>query len=152
MIDTSGLSREQKAFLESHPDFLKGLEADIPRQAAGVEKRRLKMRKGKAKWQRELDETMEKAESLRRQYDPILRELGEKYAEKLPKLEGSSGLVCPQCRDVNHKNRMNGKPWCMKCNVPLVEKEKAAKWLKERIKTVHPKIPSELRGLPKEDE
>jgi len=151
MIDTSNLSPEQQAFLEAHPEFLGGLEADIPRQVAHAEKRQLKMRNSKVNWQRELDEAMEKADSLKRQYDPILRELNEKYSSLIPKVEGVDGLVCPECGDIDHQNKMNGVAYCMKCNVPLVEKETATKWLKERIKTVNPKIPSELRGLLKED-
>ncbi|GAH68856.1 unnamed protein product, partial [marine sediment metagenome] len=40
------------------------------------------------------------------------------------------GLVCPVCGEGDEGNRMNGKPWCMKCNAPLMTVEKAADWVK----------------------
>lgn len=136
MIDISQLPPDQLEYLKQNPAFLEALEAEIPRQVAHTEKRQAKTRRGKVKWQREIDEAMEKAEKaesradgLRREYDPLLRELSEKYAERLPKIEGT-GLICPECGDKDHGNKMNGNPWCMKCQTPLVASDKVAKWVK----------------------
>lgn len=43
---------------------------------------------------------------------------------------GDSGLVCPSCKDIDHGNKMNGKPFCMKCQIPLTTPEKAKGWKK----------------------
>lgn len=43
---------------------------------------------------------------------------------------GRSGLVCPGCGEVDHGNKMNGKPFCMKCQIPLTTSEKAKEWKK----------------------
>jgi hypothetical protein len=40
------------------------------------------------------------------------------------------GLVCPYCGDSDMGNRVKGVPWCMKCQLPLLTKEIAAKWVK----------------------
>ena len=44
-------------------------------------------------------------------------------------------LVCPSCGSVDLGNRMNKKPWCIKCNMPLVPKSKLLKW-KKKVKTI----------------
>jgi len=46
-------------------------------------------------------------------------------------------LVCPKCGEGSHNNTMDGKPWCMKCNVPLMTPELAEKW--EETKKAKPK-------------
>jgi formylmethanofuran dehydrogenase subunit E len=134
VIDTSQLSPEKRAFLKVNPELLKSLE----QQAAGAQKRKEKMRKGKAKWQRDLEdadrtvrEARAKADKLRREYDPLLREIQEKLLRKLDVAKGEDSLVCPKCGEGNvHGNKMNGKPWCFKCNIVLVPKSQVAKWLK----------------------
>ena len=99
------------------------LLAEAPKQWKRFQKNKLKREKGKAKWQREIDEIDGKVadakahvEELRRQYDPELMRinanLGRKYGV-------SGGLKCPVCGEENHGNVMNGKPWCMKDNVAL---------------------------------
>ena len=66
-------------------------------------------------------------EEMRIMSDPHLREITEAMRAK-HRTEG--GLVCPSCGDIDHGNRMNKKPWCMKCNLPLMSAEKAAEWVK----------------------
>jgi hypothetical protein len=104
-----------------------------------MQEREEKLEKGRAKWQRDLGKIMDRAEKLRREYDPLLREIQDKFNRKLDVVEGDS-LVCPQCGEGDKGNKMNGKRWCLKCNVPLVPKSQA-KWLKIKV----------LRGSLKED-
>ena len=66
-------------------------------------------------------------EDVRIRSDPHLREITEKLRRAHA---AGSGLVCPSCGDGDHGNRMGKKPWCMKCNLPLMKLEKAAKWIK----------------------
>jgi len=61
--------------------------------------------------------------------NPHAREI----TEELRRLHSAGGgLVCPSCGDTDHGNRMNNKPWCMKCNLPLMSLEKAANWVKPK--------------------
>lgn len=75
-------------------------------------------------------EYMQQAELMREQArfmtNPHMREI----TETLRKKHGSGGLVCPVCGGGDDGNRMNGKPWCFECNVPLMTVEKAADWVK----------------------
>jgi len=136
-VDISHLSSEKRAFLKGNPEFLKSLEQQIPIQVAGVQKREEKVRKGKAKWQRDLEgvnhrvqEAKAKADELRREYDPLLLNIQDKLLSKLDVVKGEDSLVCPKCGEGNNGNKMNGNPWCLKCNLPLIPKHKMAKWLK----------------------
>lgn len=134
-MDTSRLSPEKLAWLEEHPEFLKGLEAEIPGQVTRVGKGRDKRKRGKGKRRMELDEAIEKVDEIRRRYDPVLKELEEKYSETLPKIE-VEGLVCSLCGDEDHGNKMNGKPWCFKCNAPLASKNQVEKQKGPLIKAI----------------
>lgn len=72
------------------------------------------------------------AERVRREAEimgnPHAREITENM-RKLHSVEGS--LVCPQCGETDsHGNRMNGKPFCFKCQLPMISKEEAEKWVK----------------------
>jgi ribosomal protein L37AE/L43A len=53
--------------------------------------------------------------------DPLM-EIYTKYLKilKAQKVE----LVCPECGEPDHGNRMNNIAWCMKCNLPLVPQSK----------------------------
>lgn len=102
---------------------------------------------GKPKWQQDLADTMRKVDALRYKYvtDPHLREIEQKLLAKAPIL---SDLVCPACGEGNKGNRMNGKPWCMKCNVPLIPKRKLEAWLKlPEIKVSHSSLKDEIERL-----
>ena len=160
-LDISGLSPEKQAFLEANPKLLKNIEEAIPKQVEKLRTQKKRRRKGKAKWQRELEETMDKArsraenirgkaEKLRREYmmDPHLRSINEKLRAKAD--VGSKGLVCPECGESDRGNKMNRRPWCMKCNMPLIRKDKVAKWLKRpSVKAVRKDLREEFkrRGL-----
>lgn len=137
-IDVSNLSPEKRAWLKANPDLLKSIEAEVPRQVAGFEARHEKANKGKASWQRDIDDALKKAEEIRRQYDPLLMEINQRFIEKT---EGSVGtLVCPVCGDSDKGNVMNGKPWCFKCNSPLLPSSRIHKMLKSpRIKVSNDK-------------
>jgi len=38
-----------------------------------------------------------------------------------------AGLICPECGSEDQGNRVNKKPWCIRCNVPLVHESKLKK-------------------------
>lgn len=107
--------------------------AEAPKQWERFQKNRLKRIKGLPKWKRELAEidsrvadAMAKADELRGQYDPELMRI---QANLDRKVGVSSSLSCPKCHDTDHGNKMNGKPWCMKDNIPLIPKNKIGKWV-----------------------
>ena len=100
------------------------LLAEAPEQWKHFQEKRLKRQKGKAKWQREIDEIEGKVadvkvrvEELRRQYDPELMRITANLDRKMDTPVG--GLRCPKCGEPDKHNKMNGKPWCIKCNVAL---------------------------------
>lgn len=100
------------------------LLAEAPKQWERFQRNKIKRAKGKAKWQREIDEIDGKvadakahAEELRRQYDPELMRINANLERKLGVSVG--GLRCPKCGEPDRRNKMNGKSWCMKCNVAL---------------------------------
>jgi len=87
--------------------------------------------------ERERKKLMEKHEGYMRQAelakqqakfmtDPAMREI----TENLKRKHSAGGLICPVCGGREEGNRMNGKPWCMKCNAPLMTLEKAIGWVK----------------------
>ena len=128
-IDISQLSPEKRAFLKANPELLKSLEQTIPMKISAMQKRKEKLKKSKAKRQRDIDEVVDRAEKLRREYDPLLREILDKLLRKLDVVKGDS-LICPKCGEADKSNKMNGKSWCFKCNVPLMPKSQVARWLK----------------------
>lgn len=150
-IDLSHLSQEKRAFLKANPDLLKSLEKEIPLQAGRVQARKEKLRKGKAKWQRDLedvdrkvDDAKKRAEELRRKYDPKLMEINRKLLMKA--VSGKGALVCPVCGDSDHGNKMNGKPWCFKCKTTLVPKDKLEDWLKlPKVKVLSKSLKDEFK-------
>jgi len=67
-------------------------------------------------------------EEMRVMSDPHLREITEAMRAR-HRTDG--GLVCPGCGETDsHGNKMNGKPYCFKCNLPFMSAEKAAEWVK----------------------
>jgi len=163
-IDSSQLSPEQQAFLKANPELLKSLGQEIPKQAARVQTRQKKLSKGKSKLQRDLEEIDHKvakakrrADELRREYmvNPHLREINEKCSSTADR--GSKGLVCPVCGEPNgayakggKPNKKGEKPWCLKCDSPLVPADKLAKWRKmPNVKAVRKSLNDEFkrRGL-----
>lgn len=99
------------------------LLAEAPKQWNRFQQNRLKREKGKAKWQREINEIDGKVadakahtEELRRQYDPELMRITANLERKIGLV---IGLYCSECGEPDRGNKMNGKAWCMKCNIPL---------------------------------
>ena len=146
-IDISNLSEQKGAFLKANLDFLKGLESETTRQTHRVQKRKLKLRKSKSHWQKEIDDIREKARKIRTQYDPLLMSIEAKFNSIMNTIIVSP-LICPSCGDGDKGNRMNGKPWCLKCNSPLLAREKVAKYLKlPKIKVAKHALKDELKRL-----
>ena len=107
-----------------------------------------------------IDEVRRKADDLRRRYlvDPALRDIQDKFTRKLE--TAPAALVCPICGGGDKGNTMNGRPWCFKCNVTLVNRNRVKKWLpiikvvqkkgnltRQDLKMLHPGL-----HLDKEDE
>lgn len=56
------------------------------------------------------------------QCNPALVEIYEKYNEThIVGVSGTSIYSCPKCGDADHRNMMNGKPYCFKCNCLLTK-------------------------------
>lgn len=92
------------------------LLAAVPKKFERYQTNRLKREHGKVKWQQEIGKVTARAEEVRRQYDPELMRIDANLERKV----GSAiGFHCPKCGERDMGNRMEGKPWCMKCNVPL---------------------------------
>lgn len=128
-IDTSQLDPEKQAFLKANPDVLKSIEQAIPLQAKRVQTRRERVQRGKAEWQQKVDDTEREVEELKRKYDPILMELERNYEASLEKVKVKD-LVCPVCGEGDRGNVMNDRPWCFKCNTPLLPKGKVQDFIK----------------------
>ncbi|MBA7468136.1 hypothetical protein ES707_03377 [subsurface metagenome] len=95
--------------------------------------------------QMRVDAAKRKDDELRRLHSPSLRRITENY--KLKYNLQSGGLVCPKCGDPDYNNKMNGKPWCFKCNIELISTNKITKWIdigRGNMDSVYRK----LRGLP----
>jgi len=145
-LDISGLSSEKRAFLKTNPELLRSLEKEIPNQIRRVNTRKAKESRGKSKLQRDLEdvdrrveEAKRRVDELRREYmiGPHLREIQENFNRKIGVIRGKDGLVCPECGEGDKGNKMNRRPWCMKCNTALIPKKMLKKWLKlPKIKTV----------------
>lgn len=123
-IDISQLSQKKQAFLKANLELLKSLEQVIPRQISGMQKHQDKIAKSKSKWQRGFDEALAKADESRRERNPNLQEIQDKFLRKLNVVKGEGKLVCPKCGDSDKGNKMNGKPFCFKCKAPLVLRRK----------------------------
>lgn len=108
----------------SNAELEAALIAEAPKQWKRFQWNRAKKQKGKAKWQREIEEidgkvadAKARAEMLRRQYDPELMRIEANLDRKIGTPAGA--LRCPKCGDPDRQNRVGDKPWCMKCNVAL---------------------------------
>jgi hypothetical protein len=100
------------------------LLAEAPKQWTRFQARKAKRERGKSKWQREIDgidsqvaDAKAQAEELRKRYDPELMKITTNLERKYGSSNGS--LQCPKCKESNRGNKLNGKPWCLKCNVAL---------------------------------
>lgn len=96
--------------------------------------------------QRRAEDARKRAEELRRMHNPMLKRITETLeAEDVLKL----GLVCPVCGEGDKGNRMNKRPWCFKCNVPLIRPNRVARWVNvKRGRGLGGETMKKLRGLP----
>lgn len=132
----------------------KSILAEAPKQWAKMQSRKQKLNRGKAKWQRDLEDVdrriervKRRADDLRRQYmtAPALSKIQAKFDDRFDVV---SNLVCPSCGEGNKGNKMNGKPWCIKCNSPLIAKGKVEKWKRlPTVKIVSKSPKDELRRI-----
>ena len=102
------------------------LLAEAPTQWTQFLKQAKKMDKTKSKSQKQIKADVEE---IRRRYieDPALSDVENKVLQKT-----GSALLCPRCGAEDRGNRMNGKPWCFKCNKPFDEKPGGARVLGKR--------------------
>ena len=52
---------------------------------------------------------------------------GKKSFNDVIIIDKTEGLICPCCGDYDHGNRINGKPFCVRCNLQLMSQKKADK-------------------------
>jgi hypothetical protein len=128
--------------IEDSPEFRKALQEECEKQyrsflyGGNVPKGKVGgTPKEVQRQRREIEEKVEgariHADRVRREAELMSNEGAREIIESLRRIHGQNGgLICPQCGDSDHHNRMNGKPWCMSCNLPLMSKEKAEKWVK----------------------
>jgi ribosomal protein L37AE/L43A len=83
----------------------------IPPQIKRMLERREKLARGISKEQREMDALIRKINLDQAKLDPQLRDIETKiFAKEI------IDFKCPNCGDSTRGNRMNGVPWCFKCN------------------------------------
>ena len=128
-------------------DLEKELKQAAVREWQKVQVRKEKLNRTRSYYQRDIESALKRTEDLRRKYmvAPGLREMADKY-ERLLKPNESKRLHCPVCGEGDKGNKMNGKPWCFKCNVPLVsgmEKKLSA----TKIKVIRNPYRRELQRL-----
>lgn len=135
-IDISNLSQEKRVFLKTHPDFLRGFEKEIIKQAQKIQARRETRSKGKSKLQRDLEDVDRRVEEAKGRAERLRLERllnlpfylrGDFSGDSV---QGKKALICPVCGDSDKGSKMSGKPWCFKCNSPLMAKDKVEKWKK----------------------
>ena len=99
-------------------DKIGGTMEEIQRQRKAIEEK--------------VEEARRHADRIRREAELMSNEGAREITENLRKLHSTeSGVVCPQCGETNsHGNRMNGKPFCFRCNLIMISKEKAKNWVK----------------------
>jgi len=154
-IDISNLSQEEQAFLKANPDLLKSIEEAIPKELERTEKRKEKLLKTMSVHQQKMAELQDKFD-FRLFLDPTLKDIQQKFDSAVPTRQVSTEeIMCPVCGSDDKGNKVNGKPWCLKCNVMLLPKHKIKRW-KPIIRQVNEHRATLLdlnSGLyPKEDE
>jgi len=65
-------------------------------------------------------------EELRRMTDPAHRDILENLRRKDSSPDEAR---CPICMNFGHGNKKNGKPWCLKCDAPILSPDKHEEWL-----------------------
>ena len=110
--------------MKKNVELEKELLAQAPIEWSRFQSNKKKKSRGKSKFQQTMDDAERRVDELRRKYrmgSPVLRDIEKKYNERFPTIN-TSKLVCPQCNGNDKGNVMNGKPYCFKCNIPLVRK------------------------------
>lgn len=107
---------------ESKPS-LSVLEASLlskaPAKWGEFSRCQLKRDKGKPKWQRELpSEGVSNEEIFSNLHNRLVSEL-VRINTIVEKKDVMITSFCSTCGDVDRGNKLNGKPWCFKCNLPL---------------------------------
>lgn len=93
---------------------------------------------GIQKQRKEIEEKVEgaklHAERVRREAEIMWNPHAREITENLSKLHSvDSGVICPKCHETNsHGNRNNGKPYCYRCQLQMMSREKAEKWIKSQ--------------------
>ena len=114
---------EFEAVLKKKKEILK--QAMKIRQQLGMPEKTVEEHLADAK------DAQQRAEETRRKYDPNLQSIEKRYLTKIS--PQTFRLVCPKCGDFDRANMMNGKPWCMRCNIPLVSSDKVELWKKYHV-------------------
>ena len=114
--------------MEINPELEKSILKAVPQVWGKIQKSVRRLENSHVRNQQTVDRALKRVDELKHTYqrsDPALLEIEKKYVEALPTVE--SRLTCPVCRDSDHNNKNNGKPWCFKCNVALVDRSKLKK-------------------------
>jgi len=87
----------------------------IPKKLTAAQKKFEKLEKSRGRLQNRLE-----ALQLKVMSDPVLHSINQKFLELHPPIVS---MFCPKCGASDRGNRMNGKPWCFKCDHPLSSKK-----------------------------
>jgi altronate dehydratase len=110
-----------------------------------IKKRMETLKRSRSFPQQEMDRLSKELRTLEFRLDPALQEINRHFREQT---KTTTLLICPICGESDKGNKMNGKPWCFKCNTVLVPKDKLGKWLKGgSIKVVRRSLKDELKRL-----
>jgi hypothetical protein len=139
---------------ESKPNSLleAALLSEAPKQWMRFQKNKGKRSKGKAKWQREIEEIDVKVTDAMANADESRQRIAEliRINANLKRKIGmpTKGLWCPVCGEGDMGNTMNGRPWCIKCNSPLEPAEAENKRLpKVKVLRKTKRLDVTFRGL-----
>lgn len=96
------------------------------------------------------EEMREHAEKLRREAEFQNNPQVKRIKKTLERGVIKEGLVCPNCGDTDQGNKVNKKPYCLKCNTPLIKPDKIGKWMNIKVKRkgIDKDTLRRLRGLP----
>jgi altronate dehydratase len=108
-----------------------------------IKKRMETLKRSRSFPQQEMERLSKELRTLEFRLDPALQEINRHFREQT---KTTTSLTCPDCGESDKGNKMNGKPWCFKCNVPLVRKDRVEKKL-SKIKVIRNPYRRELQRL-----
>jgi cell division protein FtsB len=117
--------------------------AEMRNKANALKKRMETLKRSRSFPQQEMNQLSKELSLLEFRLDPALQEINRRFREQT---KTTTSLTCPNCGESDKGNKMNGKPWCFKCNTVLVPKDKVAKW-KGQIKVLPKSLKDELKRL-----